>query len=53
MYQQADMIFTDPPYGMSYGGGRAEGNHSLNKNGGVKVKAHGMILYDDLKDDAL
>ena len=51
--EQADMIFTDPPYGMSYGGGRAEGNHSLNKNGGVKVKAHGMILNDDLKDDAL
>jgi DNA modification methylase len=51
--EQADMIFTDPPYGMSYGGGRAEGNHSLNKNGGVKVKAHGMIINDDLKDDAL
>jgi ParB-like chromosome segregation protein Spo0J len=24
--EQADMIFTDPPYGMSYGGGRAEGS---------------------------
>lgn len=32
--QQADMVFTDPPYGMSYGGGRAQGNHSLNKRGG-------------------
>jgi ParB-like chromosome segregation protein Spo0J len=32
--QKADMVFTDPPYGMSYGGGRAQGNHSLNKRGG-------------------
>ncbi len=31
---KADMVFTDPPYGMSYGGGRAQGNHSLNKMGG-------------------
>ena len=31
---RADMVFTDPPYGMSYGGGRARGNHSLNKRGG-------------------
>jgi DNA modification methylase len=45
--QRADMVFTDPPYGMSYGGGRAQGNHSLNKQGGVLVKAHGMILGDD------
>ena len=30
----SDMIFTDPPYGMSYGGGRAEGDHSKNKRGG-------------------
>ena len=36
---KADMIFTDPPYGMSYGGGRAQGEHSR--------KAHGMILGDD------
>ena len=45
--QRADLVFTDPPYGMSYGGGRAQGNHSLNKQGGVLVKAHGMILGDD------
>jgi DNA modification methylase len=32
--QQADMIFTDPPYGMSYGGGRSK-------------KAFGMIENDD------
>lgn len=30
----SDMIFTDPPYGMSYGDGRAEGDHSKNKRGG-------------------
>ena len=45
--QKADIVFTDPPYGMSYGGGRARGAHSLNKRGGVVVKAHGMILGDD------
>ncbi len=32
--QKADMVFTDPPYGMSYGGGRARGDHALNKKGG-------------------
>lgn len=48
-----DMVFTDPPYGMSYGGGRAQGNHSLNKRGGVVVKAHGMILGDDKTGDDL
>jgi DNA modification methylase len=51
--QKADMVFTDPPYGMSYGGGRARGNHSLNKQGGVVVKAHGMILGDDKTGDDL
>ena len=43
------MIFTDPPYGMSYGGGRAEGSTPK----GALVKAHGMIKNDDLRDDAL
>lgn len=32
--QKADMVFTDPPYGMSYGGGRAQGDHAKNKRGG-------------------
>lgn len=45
---RADMIFTDPPYGMSYGGGRAEGEHTKFKRGGG-IKAHGMILNDDLQ----
>jgi len=47
--EKADMIFTDPPYGMSYGGGRAEGSTPK----GALVKAHGMIKNDDLRDDAL
>jgi len=47
--EQADMVFTDPPYGMSYGGGRAEGSTEK----GALVKAHGMIKNDDLRDDAL
>jgi len=51
--QKADMVFTDPPYGMSYGGGRAKGDHVLNKKGGVLVKAHGMILGDDKTGDDL
>jgi DNA modification methylase len=46
---QADMIFTDPPYGMSYGGGRAAGSTKK----GALVKAHGMIINDDLQGDDL
>jgi len=52
--QKADMVFTDPPYGMSYGGSRARGDHSLcKKTGGVKVKAHGEILGDNLRGNDL
>ena len=43
--QKADMVFTDPPYGMSYGGGRAKGNQD--------VQTHGMILGDDFEGDQL
>jgi len=46
---KADMVFTDPPYGMSYGGGRAAGSTPK----GARVKAHGMILGDDFKGDDL
>jgi len=46
---KADLIFTDPPYGMSYGGGRAEGS---SKKGDL-VKAHGMIINDDLRGNEL
>ena len=51
--QKADMVFTDPPYGMSYGGGRARGDHAKNKKGGVLIKAHVMIKGDDLQGDDL
>tara|TARA_R110000787_G_scaffold12623_1_gene40594 strand:+ start:1420 stop:2661 length:1242 start_codon:yes stop_codon:yes gene_type:complete len=50
--QKADMVFTDPPYGMSYGGGRAKGDHVKFKRGGG-IKAHGMIKGDDLEGDDL
>jgi len=48
--QQADVVFTDPPYGMSYGGGR-----SRIKVGGTDgtIKNHGMIIGDDLRGDSL
>ena len=47
--RRADMVFTDPPYGMAYGGGRAAGSTPK----GALVKAHGMIRGDDLKGDDL
>jgi DNA modification methylase len=47
--QKADMVFTDPPYGMKYGGGRAAGSTPK----GALVKAHGMILGDDKTGDDL
>ena len=46
---KADLVFTDPPYGMSYGGGRAEGDHVLDKKGAIKIKAHGEIINDNLR----
>ena len=46
---QADLIFTDPPYGMEYGGGRAAGSTPK----GARVKAHGMIKGDDLHGENL
>lgn len=51
--QQADMVFTDPPYGMSYGGGRARGDHLSFKNRSGGIKAHGMIKGDDLQGNDL
>lgn len=49
----ADMIFTDPPYGMSYGGGRARGEDQKFKNRSGGIKSHGMIMNDDLQGDDL
>lgn len=48
----SDLVFTDPPYGMSYGGGRAAGE-SASLPGGRSIKAHGMIIGDDLQGDGL
>ena len=45
----AELIVTDPPYGMAYGGGRAAGSTEK----GAVVKAHGAILNDELRGDAL
>jgi len=47
--RRADMVFTDPPYGMAYGGGRAAGSTPK----GALVKSHGMIKGDDLQGDDL
>lgn len=49
----ADMVFTDPPYGMSYGGGRAKGENVSFKNRSGGIKAHGMIIGDDFQGDDL
>lgn len=38
---KADMVFTDPPYGLNYSGGRT---------GGSNKPAHGKILNDELKE---
>ena len=51
--KKADMVFTDPPYGMSYGGGRARGEDTKFKNRSGGIKAHGMIMNDDLQGDDL
>mgnify|MGYP003647422723 FL=1 len=47
--QKADMVFTDPPYGMSYGGGRAG---KIGSTDGT-VKKHGVILGDTFKGNDL
>jgi hypothetical protein len=44
-----DLLLTDPPYGVSYGGGRAAGDVSTKKNAVVKRVAFGMIANDDLE----
>jgi DNA modification methylase len=46
---KADVLLTDPPYGMSFGKGREAGSTEK----GATVKAHGMILNDDLQGEAL
>lgn len=46
---RANLVFTDPPYGMSYGGGRAAGSTPR----GARVKAHGDIVGDDRRGEDL
>ena len=41
---KADMVFTDPPYGISYSGGRT---------GGDAKPSHGQIKNDDLRKEEL
>jgi len=43
------VVFTDPPYGMSFGAGKGAGSTAK----GALVKAHGQILGDDVRGDAL
>ena len=40
----ADLVFTDPPYNVDYGGGRKAGSTPP----GARVKAHGTILNDKM-----
>ena len=47
--KKVDLVFTDPPYGMSYGGGRAAGSTPK----GARVKAHGEIVGDDKQGEDL
>ena len=47
--QKADLVFTDPPYGMKFGGGASAGSTPK----GALVKAHGMIMGDDKTGDDL
>lgn len=46
--QAADLLFTDPPYGMSYGGGRGKQNKAAGS-----TKGFGQIENDDLTGDKL
>src|SRR2546422_918182 len=46
--ERVSLIFTDPPYGMNYGGGRAKGDHVYGPDGNLLIKAHGPIEGDDL-----
>jgi DNA modification methylase len=45
----AALVFTDPPYGMSFGAGKEAGSTAK----GALVKAHGMILNDDVRGEQL
>jgi DNA modification methylase len=49
----ADMVFTDPPYGMSYGGGRRAGTKPKNREKFGTGAHFGEIKGDDLRGEEL
>jgi len=51
--QKADMVFTDPPYGMSYGGGRRAGVKPKNREKFGTRANFGEIKNDDLRGENL
>jgi DNA modification methylase len=44
---KADMVFTDPPYGVSYTGGLTNGKDGLKSNGRQMIKNDNIDLYED------
>ena len=45
--EKADMVFTDPPYGVSYTGGLKDGASGLEQNGRQMIKNDDVDLYED------
>ena len=45
--QKADMVFTDPPYGVNYTGGLKSGENGLEQNGREMIKNDDIDLYED------
>jgi len=45
--QKADIVFTDPPYGVSYTGGLKNGENGLEQNGRQMIKNDDIDLYED------
>jgi DNA modification methylase len=47
---KADMVFTDPPYNVNYGGGRKRGHRSRLPKG-RSIVSHGTILNDHMNNE--
>ena len=45
--EKADMVFTDPPYGVSYTGGLKNGSSGLESNSRQMIKNDDIDLYED------
>ena len=45
--QKADMVFTDPPYGVSYTGGLSDKGQGLKSNARQMIKNDDVDLYED------